>query len=525
MVLTASTRRNNKSNSQAATSLTSSPVAVNSTTKNKTSSPSALHLNKKALKSLKSKKKKSLRLKNGKESSLNTDKQRSTSNSIKKAKLLRFKSQKELTKSSHRLRDKHLTTNGHHRRESNPNENENGRDEGSNGDDDYDNDAEEQDEEFEEQMNDMQGHEVEKFRARYRNELSSEERKMREELDSILNKTSSHSKTNAHQHQYNHTQHRVSTREEFKLKEEWYENKLNELRNQIEQLHRLSVLKHESNESSESKVNSNSPIINEYVEEMQRLNRCSNENSLFIEMWHEKQKREINEQYAREHTKAIQEYQDKRRDLKENLRLEYEEMRRQVDSDRQSLDINTDVTESKPLPTRNLRRRFVQPSNNNNNQTFDHLMDTSGLLEMSMNQSVISLSGGAAVSAMSTGLATTVTSCSLANHNTSISATSVHLFHQSSTLTNVNALTNTGSNTNLANSIGNSILGNSNMMSLSAQQAAMDRKRKLNPALITFTLSEDELNDDLKYLFKNVNSTNKEKLFQQSFHQLMNATN
>jgi hypothetical protein len=63
------------------------------------------------------------------------------------------------------------------------------------------------------------------------------------------------------------------------------------------------------------------------------------------------------------------------------------------------------------------------------------------------------------------------------------------------------------------------------MMTLSAQQAAIDRKRKLNPALITFTLSEDELNDDLRYLFKNVNSTNKEKLFHQSFHQLMNATN
>jgi len=524
MVLTASTRRNNKSNGQQATSLTSSPVAVNSTSKSKTSSPAVARLNKKTLKSLKSKKKKSLRLKNGKESSsLNVDKQRSTSNSIKKAKLLRFKSQKELTKSSHRLREKHLTpTNGHHhRRELNTNANENRRDEGSNGDDDHDNDADEQDDEFDQQINDMHAHEIEKFRARYPSELSNEEQKMREELDSILNKTNSKANASS-QHQYNHAQHRVTTKEDFKLKEQWYENKLNELRNQIEQLHRLSVLKHEPNEANESFGHSSCRIINEYVEEMQRLSRCSHENSLFIEMWHDKQKREINEQYTREHTKAIQEYQDKRRDLKDNLRLEYEEMRRQVDSDRQSLDINTDVTESKPLPTRNLRRRFVQPSNNNNNQTFDHLMDTSGLLEMSMNQSVISLSGSAAVCTISTGLATAGASCSLSNHNSSISTTSVHLFHQSSTHTNVNSITNTGSNTNLVNSIGTSILGNANMMTSSAQQAA---KRKLNPALITFTLSEDELNDDLKYLFKNVNSTNKEKLFHQSFHQLMNATN
>jgi hypothetical protein len=520
MVLTASTRRN-KSNSQQAASLTSSPIVASSTKNKASSSAAALHLNKKALKSLKSKKKKSLRLKNGKESSLSVDKQRS--NSIKKAKLLRLKSRKELTKSSNRLREKHLATNGHHRRDINTNQSENGRDEGSNGDDDLDNDAEEQDDEFDQQIDDVQANEVEKFRARFRNELSSEEQKMREELDSILNKTSSHSKRNQSQHQYNQTHPRVTTKEQFKLRAEWYENKLKELRNQIEQLHRLSVLKHEPNDSSDTGVYSSSHIINEYVEEMQRLGRSSNENSLFIEMWHEKQKREIDEQFTREYTKAVQEYQDKQRDLKENLRLEYEEMRRQVDTDRQSLDINTDVSESKPLPTRNLRRRFVQPSNNN--QTFDHLMDTSGLLEMSMNQSAISLSGGVTVSTMSTGLTTTGASCSLANHNTSISATSIHLYHQSTALANVNSITNTSSNTNIACSIGNSILGTSHMMTLSAQQAAIERKRKLNPALITFTLSEDELNDDLKYLFKNVNSTNKEKLFQQSFQQLMNATN
>jgi hypothetical protein len=69
------------------------------------------------------------------------------------------------------------------------------------------------------------------------------------------------------------------------------------------------------------------------------------------------QKGEAMAQYAVEHGRAIQEFQDKRRELKEGLRNENEEKKRQIEVDRHQLDINMDTSEHKPKVTRKLRRR------------------------------------------------------------------------------------------------------------------------------------------------------------------------
>lgn len=61
--------------------------------------------------------------------------------------------------------------------------------------------------------------------------------------------------------------------------------------------------------------------------------------------------------------RSIHEYQERRKELKDMLRNDNEDARRQIEIERMTLDINTDVVEVKPAPTRNLRRRCVMASN------------------------------------------------------------------------------------------------------------------------------------------------------------------
>jgi len=69
------------------------------------------------------------------------------------------------------------------------------------------------------------------------------------------------------------------------------------------------------------------------------------------------QKSEAMATFNLECSRAVQEFQDKRRELKESLKSENEDKRRQIEVDRHLLDINMDMTDAKPKVTRKLRRR------------------------------------------------------------------------------------------------------------------------------------------------------------------------
>lgn len=90
-----------------------------------------------------------------------------------------------------------------------------------------------------------------------------------------------------------------------------------------------------------------------------------------IENWYKFKRNEIQTQYEHECKQATQEFNEKRKELKDNLRNEYEDKKKLVEIERNLLDINVDSSEIKPQITRKLRRRGCAGTDtisNSNNQ-------------------------------------------------------------------------------------------------------------------------------------------------------------
>lgn len=165
-----------------------------------------------------------------------------------------------------------------------------------------------------------------------------------------------------------------------------------------------------------------------------------------IDAWFESKKQEIEKKFDAEVRTALGEYNEKSKELKENLKSEYEDKRRQVENERIVLDINVDTNEIKPTVTRKLRRRA---NFNDSGQNF-----------------VVSsyISATNTVTALGASSATQIVN--------NVQATSIFSINT------------------------NAILVNNN-----------ERKRRPSPSnQISYPLNEDEISDDVKYLFKNVNS-------------------
>jgi hypothetical protein len=158
-------------------------------------------------------------------------------------------------------------------------------------------------------------------------------------------------------------------------------------------------------------------------------------------------------------------------------------MRKQIEIDRNCLDINTDITETKPLPSRNLRRR----NNALNNTTHDFNADTDADSSVLIQSNVMSSLAVGGVSLLG------------ANLSVSNSATSMILGQ----FTNA-AANNLTSHANTINGFYSSM--NNGGLNNSLNQTINDRKRKLIPSTITFAINDDELNEDYKFLVKNLNN-------------------
>ena len=110
-------------------------------------------------------------------------------------------------------------------------------------------------------------------------------------------------------------------------------------------------------ESLRLKESSSLDCFSQFVQQMRNLRAASAENMSVVENWHAMQKSEAMATFNLECSRAVQEFQDKRRELKESLKSENEDKRRQIEVDRNLLDINMDMTDAKPKVTRKLRRR------------------------------------------------------------------------------------------------------------------------------------------------------------------------
>jgi hypothetical protein len=173
-----------------------------------------------------------------------------------------------------------------------------------------------------------------------------------------------------------------------------------------------------------------------------------------IKLWYQIKKSEIESQYDAEQKCTLQEYQEKRKEIKDNLKHEYEEKKRIVENEKVALDINLDSNEPKPTITRKLRRRANQS-------------------QISLNQHDLQF-------------ASLLLNSSITTPNTSHIA-----------LNSCIQLTNSAQMPNSLNI--------QNIVSI-AQVQEQQRKRRPSPSTqISCTLNDDEICDDLKYLNKNSN--------------------
>lgn len=69
----------------------------------------------------------------------------------------------------------------------------------------------------------------------------------------------------------------------------------------------------------------------------------------------------LEREYAFEKNAADKEYEDKKVDLRENLLTDYEDKRKMIENERNTMELNSDSTEIKPTVTRKLRRRPNDP--------------------------------------------------------------------------------------------------------------------------------------------------------------------
>ena len=215
----------------------------------------------------------------------------------------------------------------------------------------------------------------------------------------------------------------------FKQRDQTFKQSLNNLKKQLELLE--------------------DGVLDEYKIKMNEIENEWKDRLHIIQSWYETKKYEIESQYEMEYRNSVNEYQTKRRELKDNLKNEYEEKRKLVENEKNSLDINMDITDVKPTVTRKLRRR-------NNEQT------------------------PISAAASNLSLLTTI------NHHPTQNSTTA--------MTSSQVLSSTIQQSNFySQSVPNYILN--------------ERKRRPSPAAqIACSLNDEEINDDLKYLNKNFNS-------------------
>jgi hypothetical protein len=115
------------------------------------------------------------------------------------------------------------------------------------------------------------------------------------------------------------------TRENYAKQEDVYASKSGELRERLDKLRELDILANsQAAKLVLSKMRFGNEVtyafVNEYVNELRRVEAESDESLAVVKLWYDKQKREIEQIFQNENRRAMNEFQEKRADLKENLR-------------------------------------------------------------------------------------------------------------------------------------------------------------------------------------------------------------
>ena len=117
------------------------------------------------------------------------------------------------------------------------------------------------------------------------------------------------------------------TKESYFKKEQVYEQKLAELREKLAKLKELGTLSNTPPQNvkfllARLKMSNEAmhAFLNDYVDELRRVEDESRENFSIVKLWFEKQNAEIEQVFQTENRRATNEFLEKRADLKENIR-------------------------------------------------------------------------------------------------------------------------------------------------------------------------------------------------------------
>lgn len=125
------------------------------------------------------------------------------------------------------------------------------------------------------------------------------------------------------------------------IKEQMYQDKLTQLRKQLDDL--------------------DNGVHTEFLRRVGKLEMQYNERIRLNEVYREYLVECVERDYIYEKRSAAKEFDEKKEDLKFNLLTDFEDRRKLIDTERQSMELTSDSTEVKPTVTRKLRRRPNEP--------------------------------------------------------------------------------------------------------------------------------------------------------------------
>uniref|UniRef100_A0A0A9XBZ9 Sin3 histone deacetylase corepressor complex component SDS3 n=1 Tax=Lygus hesperus TaxID=30085 RepID=A0A0A9XBZ9_LYGHE len=126
------------------------------------------------------------------------------------------------------------------------------------------------------------------------------------------------------------------------IKEQIYQEKLNNLKNQLQQLA--------------------AGTLPEYLKKVKKLEQSYKERLRLNNIYRDHALDLAEKDYIAEKRAASKEYEEKTVEMKENLIQDMEEKRKNIESERLSMELAGDSTETKPAMTRKLRRRPNDPA-------------------------------------------------------------------------------------------------------------------------------------------------------------------
>ncbi|XP_025089217.1 sin3 histone deacetylase corepressor complex component SDS3-like isoform X2 [Pomacea canaliculata] len=138
------------------------------------------------------------------------------------------------------------------------------------------------------------------------------------------------------------TEEKTQTGNRTEIKEQMYQDKLAQLKKQLQALQEGT--------------------LPEYIKRLKKIDQQYKERLRLNELWRDIELEVVERDYHKEKKESVKEFEEKKVELKETLVMELKEKKGNIETERQTMDLNNgDFMEMKPIMTRKLRRRPNDP--------------------------------------------------------------------------------------------------------------------------------------------------------------------